>query len=184
VSADSATTNTSYSGKQGLDNSPANTLSATFVTSNPVSSLQDELHIGSGSATTSLPEKHSIEMLSSEKTLDEAATFTASDLVSSIQDELHTGSGSLPEKDPIEMLSTEKALDEADQAVNSMQSAGSMTIMAANMITTVPQVIDDGTSVYKVWENAVTTMKAVIVIVDKIAEVIVNCLPMIELNFF
>ena len=185
VSADSATSNTSCSGIQGVDNSLANTLTATFVTSDPVSSLQDGLHIGSGSATTSVPGKHSIEMLSTEKILDEAATFAASDSVSGLQDELHAGSGSLAEKDSIEMLSTEKALDEADQAVNSMQPVlGSMAIMAANIITTVPDVIDDGTSVYKAWENAITTMKAVMVIVDKIAEVVVNCLPMIELNFF
>ena len=115
------------------------------------------------------------------------ATSAASNSASSPQDGLHVSSGTaapLPEEEEgqTEMLSTEKALDDADQAVNSMRSAVGIAITAANFTTTTSDAIDNVGSVYKTWEKAVGTLEAVMVVVDKIAEVIVNCLLMIRLN--
>jgi phage-related minor tail protein len=113
------------------------------------------------------------------------ANFTASSSASRSQDMPQVGSAtaaSLPENGPTEILSTEKALDEADQAVNSMQPVLGIALTTANIIAAAPDIIDDVVSVYKTWEEVVATLKAVMVIVDKIAEVIVNWLPMIELN--
>jgi hypothetical protein len=70
-----------------------------------------------------------------------------------------------------QMLSTERALDDADQAVDSMKPALGIEITIANDITTASNVIDSVVSVYKTWEQAVATIKAVLVVVDKIAEV-------------
>jgi hypothetical protein len=72
------------------------------------------------------------------------------------------------------VLSTDKTLDDADQAVNNMQPALSMAITTAKVITTASDAIDDVVSVYQTWEKAVSTIEAVMVVVDKIAEVIVD----------
>ena len=102
--------------------------------------------------------------------------FAASDSSSIPQDGLLVGSGAatlLPEENQTEILSTEKALDNADQAINSMQPALGMANTTANT-TTVSDAIDSVISVYKTWEKAVATMKDVMVVVDTIAEVILN----------
>ena len=74
----------------------------------------------------------------------------------------------------VEILSTEKALDDADQATNSMQPALDIAVTTANIITTTSDAIDGVVSVYKTWEKVVATMEAVMVVVDKIAEVTVG----------
>jgi hypothetical protein len=94
---------------------------------------------------------------------------------SSPQDGPHLGSGTtepLAEEGQTEMPSTEKALDDADQAANSMQPALDIAITTTNIITTASDAIDGVVSVYQTWEKAVATMEAVMVVVDKIAEVI------------
>jgi hypothetical protein len=104
-------------------------------------------------------------------------THTTSNSASSPHDGPHVGSGTiepLAEEGQAEMLSTEKTVDDADQAVNSMQPAMGMAVTTANVITTTSDDIDDVVSVYQTWEKVVATMGAVMVVVDKIAEVIVG----------
>ena len=55
-----------------------------------------------------------------------------------------------------------------------MQPALSMAVTTAEFITTASDAIDGVVSVYQTWEKAVGTIEAVMVIVDKIAEVIVG----------
>jgi hypothetical protein len=112
-------------------------------------------------------------------------TFATSD---SPQDGSQVGSGTtapLGEKGQTEMLITEKALDNADLAVSSIQPALGMAITTANVITTASDAIDGVASVYQTWEKVVATMKAVMMVVDKIAEVSRSFCPLMnELNDF
>ena len=105
------------------------------------------------------------------------ATLATSNSASCPQDGSHVGSGTtepLAEVGRTEMVPTEKTLDDADQAVNSMQPAMGMAVTTANVITTTSDAIDGVVSVYQTWEKVVATMGAVMVVVDKIAEVIVG----------
>ena len=143
-------------------------------TQQPTVYLNISVSAGSGTTNTSELATQEVDGFP-DNTL--SVTFAASDSASSPQDTMHVGSGiptSLTEEGQTEMLSTEKALDEADQAVNSIHPALGMVVKTAKIITTAPDVIDNVVSVYKTWEEAVATMKAVMVIVDKIAEVIIN----------
>ena len=54
------------------------------------------------------------------------------------------------------------------------QPALGIALTTVNIIAAAPDIIDDLVSVYKTWEEVVATMKAVMVVVDKIVEVIVN----------
>ena len=72
------------------------------------------------------------------------------------------------------MLSTKKTLDDADQAVKSMQPPLGIAITASNVINTTSDAVDTVVSVYNTWEKVVATMQTVMVVVDKIAEVIVS----------
>lgn len=99
-------------------------------------------------------------------------TLATSNSALSPQDDPHVGSGTTGQGQT-GMLSTEKALDEADQAVNGIQLTPGMIVTTANVITTASDVIDNGDSVYQTWVKAVATMQAVMVAVDKIAEVII-----------
>ena len=118
-----------------------------------------------------------------DKTL--TATSAASNSTSSPQDGLHVDSGTaapLPEEGQTDILPAEKAIYDTDQAVNSMQPVPGIAITAANLTITPPNAIDNVVSVYNTWQNAVGTLKVVMVVVDKIAEVTANYLPMTGLN--
>ena len=93
------------------------------------------------------------------------------------QDVPHVGSATaapLEMEGQTEILSTKKTLDDADQTVNNMQPALSMAVTTAELITTASDAINGVVSIYQTWEKAVGTIEAVMVIVDKIAEVIVG----------
>ena len=105
------------------------------------------------------------------------AILATSNSASSPQDGPHVGSGTtepLAKEGQTEVLSTEKALDDVGQVVNGMQPVMGMAVTTANVITTASDAIDGVVSVYQTWEKVVTTMGAVMVMVDKIAEVIVG----------
>jgi hypothetical protein len=91
-------------------------------------------------------------------------THTTSGSASSPQDGSHVGSGSTA---PL----IKETVDDADQAVNSMQPAMGMAVTTANVITTTLDAIDGVVCIYQTWEKVVATMEAVMVVVDKIAEV-------------
>ena len=94
-------------------------------------------------------------------------THTTSGSASSPQDAPHVGSGSAA---PL----VKETVDDADQAVNNMRPAMGMAVTTANVITTTSDAIDGVVSVYQTWEKVVATMGAVMVVVDKITEVIVG----------
>jgi hypothetical protein len=74
---------------------------------------------------------------------------------------------------PTEMSPTENILRGADQAMGRMQPAPGSVAATAEDIMTVSAAVDSVASTYRTWEKAVESIKLVVGIVDKVAEVIV-----------
>jgi len=71
------------------------------------------------------------------------------------------------------MSPTEKAPRDADQATERMQPTPGSVAATAEVVMNVSGAVDSVLNIYTTWEKAVESMKLVVDVVNKIAEVII-----------
>ena len=85
-----------------------------------------------------------------------------------------SGSSALPVKENYsEMSPTEKSICDADQAREHMQPATGSVAATMEVVMSVSGAVDNMDNIYTTWEKAIESIKLVMDVVDKIAEVII-----------
>jgi len=85
-----------------------------------------------------------------------------------------SGTPLLPvEEGHTEMSPTERALRDADQAMERMQPASGSVTATAEVVMSFLGAVDSVVNIYTTWEKAIESIKLVMDVVDKIAEVII-----------